>query len=186
VRIFLLTDVEHVRWLLARARSTDAIDLLGLTALVDLVERDVLDSWTSDESPGTAGLLQRLVFGASAQPAPRLGRRTGWMLPDALDRRTNAIEAFTKLVGTPSGVRFVDLVAGEKRLSALRRLAGRLVGRPRATVGELRTVILAAGRSAGSTRVPPRLYLTPGGTEIIDGRGIEPGRRGRGGSHGEP
>lgn len=144
---------------------------LSLAALTQLaVHDDVNRTLSSPEHVSERrgrGIAELLGI---APPEAACGRRyKGWSLLDELDSRTNAIEALTKFVGSPSGFRFSESMAGHP-VGVIGLITG--IRRRDVRPADLRYVVRALVRANRERRVPPRVYLANGGDTILDYRGV--------------
>jgi hypothetical protein len=182
-----LSGTDALCHMLSRYRRSGAVDLLGITAVREHVQRYETEiDWAVVRTVArklgifarSAGVLElNGVLPRSWSPdedtvrsEPPAGEvPEEWGLLESLDRRTRHLEALSKLLVTKEGLRLAatldaDCLAGFRRaVRAWYDARG-----PRGILQDLRTVWAAGHGWAEGRRVPPRLYLSRAGHYLID------------------
>lgn len=161
VRLVLLPEpADRLRYLTSRLEGLDAVELQAWAAIADLRREAGPGQLTI--FPG-ASAREAAILSSAGIDAPRaIGVR--WSFLRGLDNRSRGVEATTKFLVAPAGVRATSRlnVTGGGRWRALVR---EVVRRPGAVLADFRYLISQA-RGGDGERVPPRIYLTSAGGEL--------------------
>jgi len=170
VRILVAPDpAAQARFLLSRLRGLDAVELMSLVLLADLLascDETELDDLRKIAVEPRDHVIMSLAAGEHApEPQEQAPEQPGtWSFLAGLDNRSLGLESLTKFMVAPQGVRAIALLSGGGSARVL-AIMGELLRRPRGLIDDIRYLATEVSSPTGR-RVPPRLYLTPDGSRL--------------------